>query len=304
MTILLNSVPGSYQDITTISAIAAPNVLVVTNASSSTGHLIVSATQPSPTTLGYPILSKERLAVDQVVGKKVWLLTSAQGPYYFNTSTEGFSAPALATFPSEVMSNKGTNLTQFIRVASVPRTEVSIFSGEFYSGFISRTAIAVTNTYYTVLQTGSKVGVIEHIDTANSIGTLGDGTLNITTTLFYEDSDINNFTYSGGTVSPSGRSLNMYGINTPPQSTITSGVTIGVLTGIPDFTLREINYIRNNSGNSNLLSTNSFSFFDNDQQIIVPPNKKVLIRTVSSGTATGNYNASTMFSFSEHPPEV
>ena len=175
-------------------------------------------------------------------------------------------------------------------------------SGDYFVGQIVRTGVAVANTFaWLVTAPIDRELVIDAITPTFDVTGLTTGTLFYKTELYLRDSARNDYVYAGGSAAASfGSSTNGNFINKQSASKLSAGGTTPTLTGVSDFVANDANLLMETAGKLNSQSGTSQSpLFQNGRVIVIPAGSTLLVRTVSSGTATGTYSIDSMVSFFE-----
>lgn len=185
-------------------------------------------------------------------------------------------------------------------VTNVNLEERFNLEGNLFGGSTERLNVPAISTYHTLLTTGDSYFAFEDSEVIIDSFSLTDGNLNIKLLAYFVDSDISSFTYTpSGIVVPAGRNLNSELINVSPLASLDRGGVVSGLTGSPDFVIYNANFYVNTQGNQNERSGVGFDFLEGSRKLIIPPNKQLLISTVSTGTAGGTYDIFTSFFSSE-----
>lgn len=187
----------------------------------------------------------------------------------------------------------------FIRVVNVTRIGAAVAEGQYYSAYLQRGPISATSEYiYELYAPSDKDIFIDAISPTADFASAGTGSLNYRTEMYFEESNINNWTYTGGSApSAIGRNMSGYHINTLSGATVSAGGTLSTLTGTPDFVVSFINYKLESQGSNQSLSGSEAQFFDHDRTIRVKAGTKCMFRTVTSGTITGTFSVQTYIDY-------
>ena len=202
--------------------------------------------------------------------------------------------------PTPVMATSDDPATARLKVSSSTRQENQIVKGEFFVGESVRPLIPVNNDYYTVIKApADKCLVIEDAILSPVFAVTDSSNFSISLTGFVDISNGNDWSYTAGSPLPAGRPLNAELINSTSTATIDLGVTVGAVTGRPDYPLFFATYYLETQGNRETVTTTGSSFFDKDRQIVLAPNQELLIRTQTTGTSVGTVDLTTVFFISE-----
>lgn len=186
-----------------------------------------------------------------------------------------------------------------VNVASSPISR-AIERGDYFAGSITRTGVAISSTFYWLVTAKEKDLIINHIDPKFNLSAVLQGTLTYVTDVFMQQSNRNDFSYSGGTANASfGACVNGYYINKASNAQLSAGGTVSGLTGVPDYVITDANVFLATQGNANSQSGTVNSFFEGDNVIIIPANTTALFRSVASGSATGTLSIDTALFFTE-----
>lgn len=291
----------SYVDITTESSISPPNNLVIRNNNSVAAFVLVASTQPLETEEGFPIYPEETVSIPQAAGEKIWLKTSEGSSIFLADSLSAITSPTVVKFPAELLSSASSPNAEFLRTVTIPRQEASIIAGNYFVSNITLTGLAATSTRYYTVQAGDHAVVIESLSTTLDFTTITTGRVEFRVEAFAEDSDLNSWSVSGeATISP-GKSLNTTYINNVPAFTVKSATSASI-TGEYDFLLDFATCVSSGTGSNVIQRASEAPMFSWERQIIIPPNKKLLIKSYSVGTAaTGTYSLKSINAISEAP---
>ena len=301
MQVLYKASTTDYVDITTESAISTPNNIVVRNNSPFPAFVITAVLQPDESEKGYPVYRGETVSIPQVDGSKVWLKTSLDSNIFLADSLSAITTPSIVKFPSELLSSASSPGVEFLRTVTIPRQEASIIAGHYFVSNLTLTGLAATSTRYYTVTAGAHAVVIESLSTSLDFSTITAGRVEFRVEAFAEDSDINTWSVSGESVITSGKSLNTAYINAVPEFVIRSA-TGASITGEHDFLLDFATCVNTGSGGNVVQRASEAPTFSWERQIIIPPGKKLLIKSFSVGTgATGTYALKNINALSEAP---
>lgn len=186
-----------------------------------------------------------------------------------------------------------------LKVSTVTRQELQITRGEYFVGSSQRVNIPVNNTYYSVIKAApDKFLVIEDALIDLNYQNLSNGSYNVELDGFVDISNGNTWTHNTISPLPIGRPLSATLVNSFPSSTVDLGVAV-TLTGNADYRLYFSNFFRETQGNRESVSGSGSSFFNAGRQVILAPNQEILIRTRTTGAATGTADLNLIFFTSE-----
>lgn len=206
------------------------------------------------------------------------------------------TAPTRQPVMSDMFVNNTGVGDRKLKTVSSDFKEVEICRGHEYVGVVKRNAVPTGNTFYSVINTGSKYLLINDLDVMINFIT-GDGNFLFEMHAYVDISNQNTFTYTGGIIAPLGKPLSTQHVNNAPVSTIEAGVTPTV-TGEPDYHLFDDQLTRDTSGNRSTQSAIASSLFSNGRLTVIAPNSKVLIQSEFIGdVATADITS--MFYFKE-----
>jgi len=213
---------------------------------------------------------------------------------------EGAVVTEVADIPLQVLTGGELSDSARLKVSSSTRQENQIVKGDFFVGESVRPLIPVDNDYYTVIKApADKYLVIEDAILAPVFEVNDSSNFSISLTGFVDISNGNDWSYTAGSPLPVGRPLNAELINSISTATIDLGVTVGAVTGRPDYPLFFATYYLETQGQRETVTTTGSSFFDKDRQIILAPSQELLIRTQTTGTSVGTVDLTTVFFMSE-----
>ncbi len=210
-------------------------------------------------------------------------------------------APTKQILMSDMFTGDNNVGVRRFKVSTATRQELQIASGEFFTGFSQRLNVAASpagTVYYSVFKTAGKYAVIEDVTQAVDFSEVTDGHYNHKLQGFVLGSATSSFTYTPSNPLPAGRALSTEFINTFPVATIDLGVAASA-TGSPEYNLFETTFYIDTGGNRNTVSQSGSDFFTKGRQILIAPNSTVLIKSTTTGDATGSANITTSFFFSE-----
>lgn len=290
-----------YVDITTESAISPPNSIVIRNNSSSAAFILSAALKPDEDEEGFPIYSGETASIPQETGAKVWLKTGINSNIFIADSLSAITVPTVVKFPTELLSSASSPGAEFLRTVTVPRQEASIISGNYFVSNLTLTGLAATSTRYYTITAGAHAVVIESLSTTLDFTTISAGRVEFRVEAFAEDSDLNTWSVSGEAAISPGKSLNTAYINSVPEFMLKSA-TGASITGEHDFLLDFATCVSSGAGSNIVQRASEAPLFSWERQVIIPPGKKVLIKSFSVGTAAlGTYSLKTINAISEAP---
>jgi hypothetical protein len=289
-----------FVDLTTLTSFQNSS-LVVTNTSSYTLYLLASPTQPSANAFGYPVPVGKTVACDQYSTNKIWMRSEGVGPVILSSSAEGFNQLSQVEFGREILAASSTPSAASLRTIAISRSASLIYTSDYYAGFSKRASVASGNTYYYKVTAGaSSPLIIESINTICDFVNVTSGKIQHTLEVYAEDSNINDWTYTGGSAVTNIRNMNTGNINKTPTSAFSAGGT-GSTTGVADFVFDYTSYEFVSSGSKVQTTQSGLAFFDKDRQIIVPPNKSLLLKSITAGGGAGTIDLVTQFYVSESP---
>jgi hypothetical protein len=206
------------------------------------------------------------------------------------------TAPTRQPVMSDMFVNNTGVGDRKLKTVSSDFREVEICRGHEYVGVVKRNAVPTGNTFYSVINTGSKYLLINALDVMiNFIS--GDGNFLYEMDAYVDISNNNTFTYTGGVTAPLGKPLSTQYVNNTPISTIEVGVTATV-TGEADYHLFDDQLTRDTSGNRSTQSGITSSLFSGGRITVIAPNSKVLIKSQFTGD-NATANITNMFYFKE-----
>jgi hypothetical protein len=206
------------------------------------------------------------------------------------------TAPTRQPVMSDMFVNNTGVGDRKLKTVSSDFKEVEICRGHEYVGVVKRNAVPTGNTFYSVINTGSKYLLINALDVMiNFIS--GDGNFLYEMDAYVDISNNNTFTYTGGVTAPLGKPLSTQYVNNTPISTIEVGVTATV-TGEADYHLFDDQLTRDTSGNRSTQSGITSSLFSDGRITVIAPNSKVLIKSQFIGDVA-TANITNMFYFKE-----
>lgn len=206
------------------------------------------------------------------------------------------TAPTRQPVMSDMFVNNTGVGDRKLKTVSSDFKEVEICRGHEYVGVVKRNAVPTGNTFYSVINTGSKYLLINALDVMiNFIS--GDGNFLYEMDAYVDISNNNTFTYTGGITAPLGKPLSTQYVNNAPISTIEVGVTATV-TGEADYHLFDDQLTRDTSGNRSTQSGITSSLFSGGRITVIAPNSKVLIKSQFTGDVA-TANITNMFYFKE-----
>lgn len=189
-----------------------------------------------------------------------------------------------------------------LRTVALSRTEANIANGTYYAAYLLRDVVGAASTYfYSVSAPVDADVIIDNISPTVSFELAGTGNLHYTTDAFFEESDGNAWTYTGGSPFVKiGRNMNGRFINSD------SGVRVSVggsatPTGAPDFVIGFVHYSLEAQGANRSLTTSEAKFFDEQRRLIVKAGTTVLFRTITTGTITGTFEIQTYVNYYVQP---
>tara|TARA_R110000744_G_C19371646_1_gene562800 strand:- start:31407 stop:32084 length:678 start_codon:yes stop_codon:yes gene_type:complete len=185
-----------------------------------------------------------------------------------------------------------------VRGEVVTCQEQDMLDGIYFTSSLASAGAPVNNVTYTVINTGPKYYILEEMAIAINYELVTDGSVNVVTEFFAEDSDKSSFTVTGGTPANLGVPLNLDCINCVSEAEFVFGAAVSI-TGVPDFVVYASQYYKDTAGNRESLSGIQSSFFEKGRKLIMSPNKTYVFRTTSSGSAAGTGSSLTLFSFTE-----
>lgn len=301
MQILYKSTTTDYVDITTESEVDAPNNIIIRNNSTFVATVITAVSKPDESEKGFPIYKGETVTIPQVVGSKVWVKARVGAYLFLTDSISAITTPSVVKFPAELLSSASSPGVEFLRTVTVPRQEASIIAGNYFVENITLTGLAATSTRYYTITAGAHAVVIESLSTTLDFTTITAGRVEFRVEAFAEDSNQNAWSVSGEAVISPGRCLNTSFINATPEYVVRSA-TGASITGTHDFLLDFATCVNTGSGSNIVQRASEAPLFSWERQIIIPPGKKVLIKSFSVGTAaTGTYSTKSINALSEAP---
>lgn len=206
------------------------------------------------------------------------------------------TAPTRQPVMSDMFVNNTGVGDRKLKTVSSDFKEVEICRGHEYVGVVKREAVATDNTFYSVINTGSKYLLINDLTVmVNFIE--GDGNFLYEMHVFVDVSNANTFSYTGGVNAPLGKPLATQFVNNTPVSTIDVGVT-PTITGVLDYHLFDEQVTRDTSGNRSTSGVIASSMFANGRITVIAPNSQVLIEAKFTGDV-GTADITTMFYFTE-----
>jgi hypothetical protein len=299
MQITLSLLP-TYQNLYTLSGLPVGSDIAINNCSSGTVNVIKAVSQPNESEFGRAITTVETIVQEGTVGEVIWIRCSSSGPVVISDSSSATVIATSTSFPNELTTELPftTNPQETLTVTSLTQSAAATIRGNLYGGYSERT-IVDAGVAYLLLTAGSKEVFIEDISPVVDFSGLTNGRMTCKVELFLQNSSINNYTTSGGTVGPAGRNQNGNFINTFPQATITRDPTVSVLTGVSDFTIYHTSQNQTGSGSNVVTSATLGAFFVHEGYLIIPAGTTVLVRTQLTGTPTGNSYLRTDYTFIE-----
>ena len=206
------------------------------------------------------------------------------------------TAPTRQPVMSDMFVNNTGVGDRKLKTVSSDFKEVEICRGHEYVGVVQRNAVPTGNTFYSVINTGSKYLIINDLDVMVNFIT-GDGNFLFEMDAYVDISNQNTFTYTGGVNAPLGKPLSTQYVNEIPVSTIDIGVT-PTITGESDYHLFDEQLSVDTSGNRNTQSAIASGLLSNGRVTVIAPNSKVLIKSQFIGD-TATANITNMFHFKE-----
>ncbi len=195
---------------------------------------------------------------------------------------------------------KDTFGERFIDTRNTAREETAMSDGSYFTGSTQRSGVATNNVFHSVITSGDKYLVIEDVIITTNFSLVTDGNVNLQLNAYVEASNGNTWSFTtDGIITPMGRPVNAELINQFPLSIINRGVTGVSLVGDEDYNIFYVDYFIDTQGNRNIKSTDRAQFFEGTRKLLIPPNSTVLVKTESTGTATGTLDISTVFFISE-----
>jgi hypothetical protein len=185
-----------------------------------------------------------------------------------------------------------------LKVNASPRVEATGVAGVTFVGISSRNGVSVGETYDSVIVTGDKWVVIEDVIVTIDFSSVTTGNFTHEIAASIDKSNGNNWTYTPESPVPAGRPINSLYINNFGLTTIDLGVTIPDYTGTSDYPVFFEDYYVDTQGNRSQVSSTGASFFATGK-VILCPNSEILVRSISSGSATGTANIRTIFFLTE-----
>ena len=186
-----------------------------------------------------------------------------------------------------------------LKVSGATRSELQISQGDYFVGSSERTGISTGDTYYAVIKApADKFLSIETVEVSTDFSEAAAGQFNVRIDAYVDTSNGNTWSYTVNDPLPAGRPLNAGVINNVATATIDLDVT-ATLTGNFDYPLVSIDHYLETQGNRESITQSGNNFFDKNRQVLIAPNQEVLIRTVTSGGATGTVDIGTIFFISE-----
>ena len=176
--------------------------------------------------------------------------------------------------------------------------DLKIKDGDYFSGYLIRTTTA-PETFYRVIKTGNVPLVIESVLSAIDYSDVVDGEFTLSTRIYVDISNYNDWSYVGGTPTKIGKPLSTEFINKVPQFDMIVEPDVGPITGGPDFVTSLIQYFRDTSGNRDIISGVEDSFFSDGRKLIFPANSEILVETVTSGDVGNTADVRTYLNFIE-----
>jgi hypothetical protein len=157
-----------------------------------------------------------------------------------------------------------------------------IMIGDYFSGYLSRTS-TVPETIYRVIKTGAVPLIIESVLSDIDYSSIVDGEYTVSSRIYIDASDDNDWSYTGGTAVKSGKPLNAEFINKEPQYDLINDPVMGTVTGNPDFIVSFLQYFKDTSGNTETLTGVNQTFFADGRKLVIPANSEALVEVITSG---------------------
>ena len=278
-------------------------------------EVITSETQPLESDRGLALAQIQRMYRVSGYDGQVWVryirydLNGTNKPQDARTCLlnvqQGVYVSEVGDIPDLLMSNGVLDQASRLKVSTATRQEIQIARGDFFTGFTSRLNVAATvigTEYLAVFKTGANYAVIEDVSQTMDFSEVTDGRYKHTMQGYVSNSVTSSFTYTPNNPLPAGRALSTQFINSFPLSTVDLDVT-GTVTGDPEYNLFDTTFYIDTGGNRNTVNQSGNDFFAKGRQILIAPNTEVLIRSVTSGNASGSANITTSFFFSEIEPQ-
>jgi len=272
----------------------------------------LGATLPAETIKGYFLDQiKETYRVTPASSQNIYLrytrldnseAYSRKGSVYWQLTAELSIIPVNAQ-PQDLYTEPAA-YTRRTKVSTVTRQEIQITRGEFFVGTNERAAVPINDDHYSVIIAPSdKYLVIEDVIQDLSFSAVTDGIYVQEMVAYIEGSVTSSFTYTPSSPQPIGRAMISSAINSFPDSTVDIGITAAA-TGDPEYRLTFNEFYIDLSGNRNTLSQSASSFFEKGRQIILAPNGVALVKSSTTGTATGSADIRTIYFTSEIPIDL
>lgn len=182
---------------------------------------------------------------------------------------------------------------------SLSYAERMIRDGRYYTGFISRQTTS-PETVYRVVKTNDKAMVLEDVFTDIDFSSVNDGEVQVVTRVYSADSDISDWSYTGGTPVKPGRQLNFGFVNQEPDTDyIVDPVVTITPESLPDITISYLQIFVDTNGNRNFVGQNNSNVLGGGRKLIIPPNSEALIEVVTGGDPGNTINLITFLNFVE-----
>lgn len=206
----------------------------------------------------------------------------------------------IAQIPAPILATSRDTASARLKVSTATRQELQITRGEYFVGSSARTDIPVNNTFYSVIKAApDKFLVIEDALPDLNYQNLSNGSYNVELDAFVDISNGNTWSYTPVNPLPVGRPLAAGLVNDFPSSAIDLGVNVNTFAGVADYRLYFSNFYRETQGARESVSGSGSSFFDAGRELILAPNQEILIRTRTTGSATGTADLNLIFFTSE-----
>lgn len=200
--------------------------------------------------------------------------------------------------PSDMVTSDISGLRR-LKVDSATTAERQMVVGQYFGAYTERLSVGVGDTTYFVIKANDKWLTIRDILSIFNFSTITDGLYSYQLRCYFSNSNINDWTYSGGVEVPLGRPLTSLFINNAPSATVETGGTLDNISGSFDHQLRFTEYYIDTQGNRESITETDDTFFLSQRKIILAPGDELLIESITDGNANGSADIITKVFVSE-----
>lgn len=170
--------------------------------------------------------------------------------------------------------------------------------GAYYRANTPTSAATVGTTTYAVFKANATQVRVVDLTRDTNYSSIANGEFAVRTNLYFQGSNKNTWSYTGGVEIRRGTNQNLNFLNSVSISSIVESPTVDVA-GQQDVIASFVQFYRDSQGSRDTLTGVEASFFNNGRFLILPPGAEILVENIYSGDVGNVANTATFYDFIE-----